>query len=290
MAKGTLENNKKHSNLYWSLPLSIIVIFLLVGFYTAYQLFSTHNAAEESLQPLALLGDFIGGFFNPLFGFVTVILLIVSLRVQIHELRVANNELSLSRLETAKSSEAVVKQFEHIERQKKVSELESLLKSYQEVYKDNLNKEWPIVDKLLDENGSPYVKDFSTFDENTSYWELIVGWNTLNTEYRDKRVDCLKSYRDIEGYALLINLSKHSAELLQKQAEVIAELIQLGMSWKYCDLKVSQLYVFLNDCVRVKLLYQANVKACYEIIQEATTERQKSEPNFIGFKNKLRDF
>lgn len=183
----------------------------------------------------------------------------------------------------------MVKQFEHIEKQKKVSELESLLKSYQDIYKDNLTKEWPIVDKLMDEHDQPYVSDFNTFNEKVSYLELMINWNVLNSELRDKQVNSLRSYRDIEGYSLLINLSEQSADILLKQAEVIAQMIKIGMSWKYCDLKVSKLYTSLTDCVRVKLLYEADVKPCYEIIQEATIQRQESDADFAGFKNKYRN-
>lgn len=284
-----IKNSNKDKNWFWEIVLLAIALFLILGFYVFYLLIDTFSIEKEGLGLLALLGDFIGGFFNPLFGFVTVLLLIFSIRVQINELKVANHELSLSREETAKSADAVVKQFEHIEKQRRIAELESLLKSYQNKYKENLAKDWPIVEKLLDERGEPTIINFNTAKEKVSYWELMVGWNILHSKYRNTKVDCLKRYRDIEGYSLLISLSEQSAELLENQAEIIAEFITLGMSWRYCELKVSQLYIFVNDCIRTQLLYQPDIKSCYEIIQEATAQRQVKEPNFESFKNRYRN-
>lgn len=77
------------------------------------------------------IGDFFGGVLNPLFGFVSLFALLVTIAYQARSLRVSSEELKLSREELNKSSTALASQNKAIELQSFEQTFFSWLATYQ---------------------------------------------------------------------------------------------------------------------------------------------------------------
>jgi hypothetical protein len=87
------EKTKSEISFEWAekwMPIIAMMFFvLLLGFY-----FGNFNSGFGDANAFGTFGDFVGGALNPLLGFLTVWLLIKSIRFQIDELRLTRNELT----------------------------------------------------------------------------------------------------------------------------------------------------------------------------------------------------
>ncbi|UML94871.1 hypothetical protein [Shewanella xiamenensis] len=121
---------------------SIAVLLLGVYFYHFwYKLdFKLGNQGD-----FGAFGDFLGGVLNPILGFATVLLLVLSLRVQA-------KELSLSRDELVKSSSAMVLQVSLLQKESEINELTRLLDRAIKNYRDSLNIQFPIFEIKIESN------------------------------------------------------------------------------------------------------------------------------------------
>lgn len=83
------------------IPILAAVIFSLL---LAIYLFNFNDGfADQSI--FGSFGDYIGGVLNPILSFLTIFLLIYSIRFQIEELRTTRKEMEESKIELAKSNE-----------------------------------------------------------------------------------------------------------------------------------------------------------------------------------------
>ncbi|MGS0496365.1 hypothetical protein ACU8V4_03725 [Pseudoalteromonas mariniglutinosa] len=84
-----------------------VVLFLLIPI-VAIGSFLTYFGVgpAKTLADWGATGDFFGGILNPVFSFATIILLLVSIRVQLKELGLTRNELKLTRIEHSKARKA----------------------------------------------------------------------------------------------------------------------------------------------------------------------------------------
>ena len=84
-----------------------VVLFLLIPI-VAIGSFLTYFGVgpAKTLADWGATGDFFGGILNPVFSFATIILLLISIRVQLKELGLTRNELKLTRIEHSKARKA----------------------------------------------------------------------------------------------------------------------------------------------------------------------------------------
>ena len=84
-----------------------VVLFLLIPI-VAIGSFLTYFGIgpAKTIGDWGATGDFFGGILNPVFSFATIILLLISIRVQLKELALTRHELKLTRLEHSKSRTA----------------------------------------------------------------------------------------------------------------------------------------------------------------------------------------
>lgn len=92
-----------------------------------------HANSIEARAELGQLGDYFGGTLNPLFGFVSVIALLLTIIYQARELKQSREELQLSRIEMEKSSEALGAQNSAIEHQRFEQTFFAWLGTYREL-------------------------------------------------------------------------------------------------------------------------------------------------------------
>jgi len=82
---------------------ALIIGVLVFGVYFA----NFNNGLSDSQADWGAFGDFIGGVLNPLFGFLTLFALILTLILQNRQLAVTKDDLLLSREELKKTSDAL---------------------------------------------------------------------------------------------------------------------------------------------------------------------------------------
>jgi hypothetical protein len=75
------------------------------------------KSSSELRDNWAKVGDFFGGILSPIFAFLGLILLVVTLRLNLKELALSRSELALTREEVAKSSDALEEQAKSLEAQ-----------------------------------------------------------------------------------------------------------------------------------------------------------------------------
>ncbi len=78
------------------------------------------------------VGDYFGGMLNPVFGFLTILALVITLIQQSRELKLSREELELSRTELRNSAEALLGQNKAIDRQSFEQTFFSWLNTYSE--------------------------------------------------------------------------------------------------------------------------------------------------------------
>lgn len=84
---------------YLSIALISVIIFAILGIVTLLGIyFSNFSGGFGNQEVFAQFGDFMGGVLNPLLGFLTVLLLIVSVWIQRQELSNVTEELEQMRL------------------------------------------------------------------------------------------------------------------------------------------------------------------------------------------------
>lgn len=96
-----------------------LVVVLVIGSYAIN--FYSHDVSDSPEQ-WGQLGDFVGGILNPFLGFVTVLILVRTMRLQSKQLKSSRKELALTRVELKQAAEAATKQANQFEREAKLRE------------------------------------------------------------------------------------------------------------------------------------------------------------------------
>lgn len=93
---------KEHKNIIL-IGLFILLPLVPIGFYFAY---FHENPISKSSEIWGQFGDYMGGVINPIFGFISVILLLYTIRQQQEALSLQRDELQATREELARSAKA----------------------------------------------------------------------------------------------------------------------------------------------------------------------------------------
>lgn len=129
-------------NLVWVLFAIMAAAALLAG--AAVLIFRAYIGGEivsSEVSQWGQAGDFFGGILNPVFGFLTIVALVLTLLLQSKELKMSREELELSRTELAKSAEALNNQNKAIEQQSFEQTFFAWLSTYREILGEVRNKE-----------------------------------------------------------------------------------------------------------------------------------------------------
>lgn len=104
-----------------STVLIVIVLIAIAAAVAFVSIYHYHLGAlaidEKSPEGWGQLGDYFGGVLNPVFGFLTILALVLTLILQSRELKLSRGELELSRTELRHSAEALRGQNKAIDRQ-----------------------------------------------------------------------------------------------------------------------------------------------------------------------------
>ncbi|MBO2594440.1 hypothetical protein [Shewanella algae] len=160
-------------------------------------------------------GDYIGGTLNPILGFITVVLLIWSLRTQQKELALTRQELADTKRETELSRKAMQAQVKHLEREAKLNELMRMLDGVRSDYRSLLSKR-PQFQFYVDENG--YDRDINpnSFEEL-----LIVKVTYIPTEEVELAIEFLhKSNEDFQTLLSIYDKTEIQVKLMTKYIEL----------------------------------------------------------------------
>ena len=121
--------SKQEGGFLWIVTVIIVIAFLMVGaayqFYTGHISLKSEGEIASSISFLGQTGDFFGGILNPVFSFLALLAILISMHFQREELKasreslqVSQEELALTREELQGSKEAMQVQAETMKTQK----------------------------------------------------------------------------------------------------------------------------------------------------------------------------
>lgn len=119
-------------------PIILLALLGCVAFGLLIFYFANFHDGVPDQEKLGQFGDYLGGVLNPVLGFVTVGLLIWSLRIQREELALTRQELAETKEETALSRQAMEAQVAHLKQDAKLTELQGVLKAQLNIINDLL--------------------------------------------------------------------------------------------------------------------------------------------------------
>lgn len=153
--------------LLWAV-LTIAITFALVAFALYFMVFNDGLSQEQDVW--GQFGDFLGGMLNPVFGFLTLIALLLTIVIQ-------NKELHNSTEEMRKSAKAAQKTSEHFEREAKRADLYRLIEKLTERINRNYNE--------------------NRLDNNASLHAVIAERDSTHPYFGS--TDCYRRYQDKES-------------------------------------------------------------------------------------------
>lgn len=118
--------------------ITVIAIVLLLIY------FSQFNGKWGDQEVFGQFGDFLGGVLNPVLGFATIILLVVSLSLQMEELSLTRAELKAANCEAEQSRKAMQAQVSHLQKEAKLNEMTRVMADLRESLKQILNYSYPL--------------------------------------------------------------------------------------------------------------------------------------------------
>ncbi|WP_156152796.1 MULTISPECIES: hypothetical protein [Pseudomonas] len=159
---------------------------------------------EFQAQPLSgktehwgQFGDYLGGTLNPFLSFITIIILIATLKSQKEELATSKEDLELTRIELRKTAEAATNQALHLEKQAALSEIQLLIEKLATRINRNFNE------NRLERDGSihRFVQIFKK-KKNSNYVEMYSALYTQEGSATQETVNWIRS--DLHRLAVLI--------------------------------------------------------------------------------------
>ena len=105
-----LKNSKIPFTFYLFIGLAITFVLIVIGIYMFY---FGRNGVSRNPSDWGPFGDYFGGVLNPIFGFLSLIALLITIHLQLHSIKV--------------SEEAHSKQNEYLERKEKKEEWQAII-------------------------------------------------------------------------------------------------------------------------------------------------------------------
>lgn len=166
------EDNFKTTYFKWFVACATVSIILVLGIY----FLRFHGPLSNSQTIWGAFGDFIGGVLNPLFSFLALIALLITISIQSKELRLTRDELE-------KSSLALSQQSESLDLQNFENRFFSLINSHKNTA-SNLRSHAASNKHKADIHGKPcfevYFNDFSTNFNNPKKKQEIAELSPLD--------------------------------------------------------------------------------------------------------------
>lgn len=228
-----------------------------------------------SQESFAQFGDYVGGLVNPVLSFLTILLLIKSIRIQNEELRLTREEMKIANEEARKSADAMLIQSKLIERKEKVTELYLSLDEYKERLDKYKGKVWHVDGRLLKDITRP-----AGVSHVISYADLIKLNRVKDGTKRDYYIKYFSHLRYVACFADYIDFTEQIRGLYYKQAETIGNLIRSGVSFRQCELETQRLFDELLFAEQLQLLIGQELKKPFDIINEAVACRKEMEADF----------
>ena len=216
------EKDKSHfdwlsRNLVWVLFAIVAAAALLAG--TAIFIFRAYVGGEivgSEVEQWGQTGDFFGGILNPVFGFLTILALVLTLLLQSRELKMSREELEMSRGELKKSAEALSNQNKAIEQQSFEQTFFAWLSTYREILGDVKDKE--------KESGRNALMTFWSLSLSDKGVSSLLGRGLMSDKYPLAKA-CASIGRgtvlqgDIEGRPVISRGAMQQWELLYDKEE-----------------------------------------------------------------------
>lgn len=114
--------DKKSITSFYTLVGFIITVVVAAAFAVLSVYISKFNGKLGNQELFGQFGDYLGGVLNPIIGFATIVLLVVSLTLQMKELTLTRKEMIAANHEASEARKAMQDQVAHLDKEAKLNE------------------------------------------------------------------------------------------------------------------------------------------------------------------------
>lgn len=114
--------DKKSTTSFYTLVGFIITVVVAAAFAVLSVYISKFNGELGNQELFGQFGDYLGGVLNPIIGFATIVLLVVSLTLQMKELTLTRKEMIAANHEASEARKAMEAQVAHLDKEAKLNE------------------------------------------------------------------------------------------------------------------------------------------------------------------------
>lgn len=215
----------------WLPRIAVLLTLILLGIYFGnFKVFLGNNVFGDN-NAFGTFGDFLGGALNPILGFLTVWLLITSIRFQMEELRYTRVEIQESTDINRETKELHATNMKN-ERDMFVvkSVVENLTLLIEQVHYLQTVGEYSIVHSMM-KNPEDYLRvrkiNFNEYMEQTKMdFNTQAKFHNINKERLAKFFNCLESYTsDFDKNLDLIRKTTYPIEIYKVKCNQLLELL-----------------------------------------------------------------
>lgn len=253
------KENKNNQSIFFTIVISsILIVCVVIGSY----FFVFPYSIENTKSDWGAFGDFIGGTLNPVFGFMGLMAILLTLRLQIKEMSLTREQLTKSAQALEQAKEISKKELEQIIKEEIKNDLNRVIREFYKNIETYLNNEITI-NGIFEEKPRRYFFDAQALNLGKN--------NNLTTVRKNKKslINALDSDEDINrkyiSSYLLFSSANHVSDLILEFSEILKEYESLSttktITYFYKKRLLSIVY-FLNQHSlidkKIHLFYKKN--------------------------------
>lgn len=150
-----MKNTHKTKSINWTVNLTVIAAMLWTAFLTLMYLYKFDWRITSDLTRWGQTGDFFGGVLNPMFGLLSLLALLATLRQTEKSQQQSEEELRLSREEMKRSADALSEQSRDLKQQTFERTFFELLRFYNEIVNGFATESNGIMSRMLNQPERP---------------------------------------------------------------------------------------------------------------------------------------
>jgi len=200
LRQSVTSEDKKSTTSFYTLVGFIIAVVVAAAFVVLSVYLSKFNGELGNQELFGQFGDYLGGVLNPILGFATVVLLVVSLKLQMNELALARKEMMAANVEASLSREAMQAQVAHLDKEAKLNELNRIMVDLRVQFKSFTST------KLLDDpslslaiflhRGSMGTSQKAYLKEQTMHFFLYGLSTDAVKHYENVKIELMNQYKE----------------------------------------------------------------------------------------------
>lgn len=192
--------DKKSTTSFYTLVGFIIAVVVAAAFVVLSVYLSKFNGELGNQELFGQFGDYLGGVLNPILGFATVVLLVVSLKLQMNELALARKEMMAANVEASLSREAMQAQVAHLDKEAKLNELNRIMVDLRTQFKSFTSTKLfddPSLYKAIFSNRAPMTAAKQKYLQEQTMHFFLYGLSADAVKHHDNaKIELMNQYKE----------------------------------------------------------------------------------------------